>query len=86
MLNNNFILLIIVVVGVVLGNFYYSSLTSEIFIAPPLSGRVDDLSGLASLSLDVSSLKQSKINALKIFGEYPVNPGTTGKRNLFAPI
>lgn len=86
MLNNNFILLIIVIVGLTLGNFYYSSLTSDVFIPPVLNGKVDDLGGLASLSLDVSSLKQTRIDNLKIFGEYPVSPGATGKRNLFAPI
>ena len=86
MLNNNFILLIIVVIGLTLGNFYYSSLTLEVYITPALNGKIDDLSGLASLSLDASSLKQSKLDKLRIFGEYPVSPGDTGKRNIFAPI
>lgn len=74
------------IVGITMGNFYYSSLSSEIFIAPPLNGKIDDLSGLASLSLDLSSLNQNRLDTLRIFGEYPVNPGTTGKRDLFAPI
>ena len=86
MLNNNFILLVILITGLVSGYFYYSNLSSEIFIAPVPNEKIDDLNGFASLSLDASSLKQDRINSLRIFGEYPVSPGAIGKRNLFGPI
>lgn len=86
MLNNNFILIIIVIVGLVAGNFYYSTFTSETYVAPALNGQIDDLSSFASISIDVSSLQKDQINSFRIFGEYPVNPGSSGKRNLFAPI
>lgn len=86
MLNNNFILIIIVIIGLVVGNFYYSSFISETYVIPALNGQVDDLSGFKDISIDVSDLQKNQINSLRIFGEYPVNPGLTGKRNLFAPI
>ena len=76
----------IVIIGLVAGNFYYSSFTSETFVTPALNGQVDDLSGFEDINLDVSDLQKNQINSLRIFGEYPVNPGLTGKRNLFAPI
>ena len=86
MLNNNFIFIVIAIIGLVVGNFYYSSFTSETFVTPALNGQVDDLSGFEDINLDVSDLQKNQINSLRIFGEYPVNPGLTGKRNLFAPI
>lgn len=86
MINNNFIILVIIVIGLTAGYFYYSSFPSEITINPPLNGKVDDLTQLSTMDLNFSSLSQSKLDALKIFGEYPVNPGATGKRDLFAPI
>lgn len=86
MLNNNFIFIVIVITGLILGNFYYSTFTSETYVTPALNGHIDDLSGFASISLDVSDLQKNQINSLRIFGEYPVKPGLTGKRNIFAPI
>ena len=84
MINNNFILIIIVITGVALGYIYYTNSSSELFVAPPLNGKVDDLSELASLSLDLSLFDVA--GSLRIYGEYPVDPGTTGRRNPFAPI
>ena len=49
-----------------------------------MNGKVDDLSELASLSLDLSLFDGA--GSLRIYGEYPVDPGTTGRRNPFAPI
>ncbi len=85
-MNNNFILVVIIIAGTVLGFFYYANSSSDFFITPPLDGKIDDLSMFANLSLDISGLEQGKLSKLKIFGESPVNPGTTGKTNPFAPI
>lgn len=86
MLNNNFLPVVIIILGLTLGYFYYSNMTSEVYIVPPLDGKVDNLDSFASLSLDTSSTSQDQLDKLRIFGSYPVNAGDTGKRNPFAPI
>lgn len=85
-MNNNLLLVTIIIAGLAVGFFYYTNSSSDFFIAPPLDGKIDDLSIFANLNLDISGLESGKLKNFKIFGESPVNPGDTGKINPFAPI
>lgn len=78
--------MIIIIAGLVGGYIYHTNISSEIFINQPLNGRIDDLKDLANIDINFSSLEVSEINNLNILGEYPVNPGITGKRDIFAPF
>lgn len=82
------ILVMIILLGIVGGYFYYSSfvLPSQSPVAPPSISQNDDLKALESLQIDFGILTNKKFKSLQIFGESPVNPGTTGKKDLFAPI
>jgi len=46
----------------------------------------DNLKIFENLKIDFSILDNNKYKALQIFGESPVSPGVTGKKDLFAPI
>ena len=88
--NNQNILIIslIIVVGFGLGYFYYSgwAVPARVIIElPPFLNR-DDLKTFENLKMDFSILDNNKYKALEIFGESPVNPGTTGKKDIFAPF
>ena len=79
---------LIVVLGFAVGYFYYSqwSIPSQVPVEPPpITGR-DDLKMFENLKIDFSILDNKKYKALEIFGESPVNPGVTGKKDIFAPI
>lgn len=89
--NNQTVLLIatlIIIVGFAAGYFYYSQwvVPSVSPIEPPMTGARDDLKAFENLRIDFSILDNNKYKALQIFGESPVNPGVTGKKDLFAPI
>lgn len=88
--NNQNILIIalILVAGFAIGYFYYSQWVVPAMVpveAPPVTAQ-DDLKIFESLEIDFSILDNNKYKALEIFGESPVNPGVTGKRDIFAPI
>jgi hypothetical protein len=79
---------LIIVIGFALGYFYYSqwAVPARVPIEPPpIAGR-DDLKTFENLKIDFSILDNKKYKTLEIFGESPVNPGTTGKKDIFAPI
>ncbi len=86
MQNNNLTLIAIIIFGLFAGYVYYVNAPSEIIIDQSLSGRTDDLKALENIGINFSSLDVNKINDLSVFGEYPVDPGVTGKRNIFAPF
>jgi len=82
------ILALIIVLGFGIGYFYYSqwAVPARVPIEPPsISGR-DDLKSFENLKINFSILDNNKYKVLEIFGESPVNPGATGKKDLFAPI
>ncbi|MEX2090994.1 MAG: hypothetical protein WD989_02625 [Candidatus Paceibacterota bacterium] len=87
--NQNFLMqIMIVILGLALGYFYYSGFvvpTVEPVLPPPIAAS-DDLKSFEGFQIDFSILANNKFKALQIFGESPVNPGTTGKNDLFAPI
>jgi len=82
------IIALIIVLGFAVGYFYYSQwvVPDRVLVEPPpIAGR-DDLKTFENLKIDFSILDNKKYKVLEIFGESPVNPGATGKRDIFAPI
>jgi hypothetical protein len=82
------IVALIIVLGFAVGYFYYSQwlVPARVVTEPPsVTGR-DDLKKFENLKIDFSVLDNKKYKALEIFGESPVNPGVTGKKDIFAPI
>lgn len=81
-------LVMIILLGLVLGYFYYSSYVVPALapILPPPIAQTDDLKAFEGLQIDFGILTNKKFQTLQIFGESPVNPGATGKKDLFAPI
>ena len=88
--NNQTILIVslIIVLGFAIGYFYYSqwAVPARVPVEPPLVAGRDDLKVFENLKIDFSILDNKKYNALEVFGESPVNPGATGKKDIFAPI
>lgn len=82
------ILVMIILLGLVLGYFYYSSYVVPAInpVPPPPISANDDLKAFEGLQIDFGILSNKKYQALQIFGESPVNPGATGKRDIFSPI
>lgn len=71
--------------GLIAGYLYYSQ-TSET-LTTSLEPAIDqELEALSKMKLDFSILEDKRYKSLEIFGENPVDPGVTGKRNIFAPI
>ncbi len=82
------IVALILVLGFAAGYFYYSqwAVPARVPIGPPLVSGRDDLKIFENLKIDFSILDNKKYKALEVFGESPVNPGITGKKDIFAPI
>jgi len=78
----------IILLGAVGGYFYYSSfvLPAQIPVASPSISQANDLKAFEGLQIDFGILTNKKFQSLQIFGESPVNPGATGKKDLFSPI
>lgn len=83
------ILIVIILAGFVGGYFYYSQIgagdISE--IAPPLSiNRNDDLGKFENITFPTKILENTAYRNLRIFGEAPVQPGLSGRIDIFAPF
>lgn len=86
---NNLILILIIVVGLAGGYLYYSqfgSLNLPEIPPPPTPAGKDTLLQFQNLSVNLSILSNPAYSALGTFGESPVNPGPTGKKDIFAPF
>ncbi len=85
---NTLIIALIIVLGFAGGYIYYSqwAVPARVLIEPPVIAGRDDLKKFENLKIDFSILDNSKYKALEIFGESPVNPGVTGKKDIFSPI
>ncbi|MBI3274278.1 MAG: hypothetical protein HYZ69_03985 [Candidatus Colwellbacteria bacterium] len=84
---NKSISLLILVVAFAIGYLYYSQSTQP-FQGPTgasIAAR-DDLTKFKGLTVDFSILDDSRFKSLRTFGESPVGPGVTGKRDIFAPF
>lgn len=82
------ILLLIVAFGFIAGYFFYSQnpqdKTANI---PPSRVALDDsLVKFRTLKLNFSAFDDLTFKTLRIFGESPVLPGTTGRADIFAPF
>ena len=78
---------LIILVGLVAGYLGYSQLIqpTEASVPPaPISSK-DTLKSFQNLKIDFSILDSTAYKSLQIFGEMPVNPGVTGKKDIFAP-
>lgn len=86
--SNKSIMLLILVLVLVLGYFYYSQFIqpTQLPIEPPPFSAMDDLIVFKDMTINFSILDDSRFKSLRIFGESPVRPGATGKRDLFAPF
>ena len=78
---------LIILVGLVGGYVIYSQWLqpAEIPIpAAPITSQ-DNLSVFKDLKIDFQALDNSAYKSLVTSGESPVNPGVTGKKDIFAP-
>ena len=78
---------LIVLMGIIVGYLFYSSYivpTQTAIPAPPISNS-DNLATFQNLKIDFSVLDNPAYKNLMTYGESPVNPGATGKKDLFAP-
>jgi hypothetical protein len=85
--SNNIFILLILIVAFAFGYLYYSKLiVSNQIVISPLPFALDDLDKFKNININFSVLENEKFKTLKIFGEFPVKPTATGKKNLFAPF
>jgi hypothetical protein len=78
----------IVVLGFVAGYlFYFLTIKgTEAEIPSPAVSQDDTLSRFKDINLDFSVFDDFRFKSLKVFGELPVQPGTTGRVDIFAPF
>ena len=77
----------IIVLGVIAGYLFFSLIIQGTEVEIPLPVTTDDtLSKFKDLSLDFSIFDDARFKSLKIFGESPVQPGATGRVDIFAPF
>lgn len=80
--------ILIILFGIGLGWFYYAhwGKPNEAAIAPSPIGAQDGLTAFKNAKLDFSTLDGAAYKNLQVFGDIPVKPGPTGKRDIFSPI
>jgi len=84
--NNKLFAGLIVALGLVLGWVYYNQFASTTEIpVPTLATSKDDLTNLKDLKIDFTIFDNAAYKALSIYGQIPVSPGVTGKKDIFAP-
>lgn len=78
---------LIIVVALAAGYLYYSQVVgpNELPLAAPQASGRDDLSSLKNLKIDFSIFDNPAYKALTVYGQIPVSPGITGKKDVFAP-
>ena len=83
---NPFISIVLILLGFIVGYFYYSQ-TSGDYVSPPLPATISDPSFVKfkDMSFDMTIFGNQQFGSLKTLGDYPIQPGFTGKQNLFAP-
>jgi len=82
--HNKLFLYLIILLGFIGGYIYYSQVEIDTLGIVPI--QESNLDKLENISIDFDVLDSPTFQELKIFGEYPVLPGVTGKNNIFAPI
>ena len=78
----------LVLAGLIGGYFYYSQFSVDATAQiPPLTINVQDtLSKFKDLKLNLGVISDIKFQSLRILGENPVSPGSTGRVDIFAPF
>jgi len=78
---------LIILAGLIGGYITYSQWIkpAEALIPAPLISSQDSLAAFKDLKIDFKVLNDSTYKNLITSGESPVNPGVTGKKDLFAP-
>jgi hypothetical protein len=78
---------LIVLLGLAAGYVFYSQVIvlNEAPIASPASTGRNDLSNFKNLHIDFSVFDNAAYKALAVYGQVPVSPGVTGKKDIFAP-
>jgi hypothetical protein len=81
-------LLLIVLIGLIGGYVFYGQIIkpSEEAVPPPAVDKQDNLNSFRNMKIDFTAISDISKKDLIISGEAPVNPGVTGKKDLFAPI
>jgi hypothetical protein len=79
--------LLIIAAGLIGGYVFYGQWikSGEALVSPAPISNQDNLATFQNLKIDFSVLDDSAYKKLVTSGEAPVNPGTTGKKDLFAP-
>lgn len=85
MLQSKVILGFIIFIGFAVGYLYYSQ-TSETIVSTGTVSLDPDLEYFQNTKLDFSILEDERYKSLEVYGEVPVDPGVTGRKNIFAPI
>jgi len=75
---------LIIAIGLVGGFLFYSQIIKpqQISISAPKNNQ-NDLSKFKTLNIDFSIFENQTFKDLKVLGELPVNPGVTGRADLF---
>jgi len=78
---------LIILVGIVAGYIYYSQFLAlnEAPLPPAAGSGRDGLSDFKNLKINFSIFDNPAYKALMVFGQVPVSPGVTGKKDVFAP-
>jgi len=82
------LLFAVVILGFIIGYFYYEGVLKDqaVQILLPQTATGDTLAKFKDLTIDFGPLDDLKFKTLRIFGESPVQPGATGKIDLFSPF
>lgn len=85
---NKPVMSLILVLAFAIGYLYYSQSIqpAQTPINPPPLSTKDDFATFKDLVIDFSVLDDARFKSLRTFGESPVKPGVTGKRDIFAPF
>ena len=80
--------LLIILIGLIGGYVFYGQWIkpSEAAIPAPAVDKQDNLNSFRNMRIDFAAIKNISSKDLVVSGEAPVNPGVTGKKDLFAPI
>lgn len=85
MLKSKVVLGFIIFIGFAVGYLYYSQ-TSETLTDTGGAPIDPNLLYFENAKFDFSVLDRPSYKDLEIYGEIPVNPGVTGRKNVFAPL
>lgn len=85
MLQSKIMLGFVIFIGFAVGYLYYSQI-SEVVVDTDAVPIDSSLEYFGNAKLDFSILQDERYKALEVYGEIPVDPGVTGRRNIFAPV